>query len=187
MRPTAGRLSVRLAVSTTTTEGETTEGEAMNARDVSARLRDAYDRCAKAHAGPPSGFVPFLWIEDGLAEQVHHGTTDYALAAWADWCRSPRDPVWRARGVVAYLVPDLDGARTIATPAMILDTVDGLSLALTGCAWGYGGEGPHGSALVLTDAGLFADLEAAQRFVRDLDRTAAWELVRVYRPCAGPR
>ena len=154
--------------------------QAANRAAINNRLRAAFDQCAKwyarEHQTGADHFVAFVWAAVDQAEQVHHGTTEYALAAWYDWRRSHPDRVRKARGVVDYLIPDMEGDRTIETPAVVL-TVGEDELALTGCTWGYGGEGPHGTALVLTDAGFFADLDAALRWVASLEGAAPWELV----------
>lgn len=142
------------------------------------RIRDAFDRCAVHQDTTREAFVAVVHVTSDHAEQVHHGTTDYALAAWHQWAESRRDHVRVARGVTDYLVPDMDGRRTIAGPALVLETVGGETLALTGCTWGYGGEGPHGSALVLVDAGFFDTLEKARAVVAGQDGGAAWKLER---------
>ena len=146
--------------------------------NVGARILEARQRCARQHdqAGGAE-FIPFVWIAEDRAEQTHHGTTDYALAAWCDWKESRPGPMRRARGVTRYLVPDLRGGRTIATRAMVLEADDGTALNLTGCSWGYGGEGPHGTALVLVDAGFLPDLDSATDFVGRLAAASGWELV----------
>jgi hypothetical protein len=156
----------------------------MDSRDraaVAEKLRDAYDRCALAQDSTRGGFVAYVRVTFDVVEQVHHGTTDYALAAWLDWRRAHPEPVRRVRGVLDYLVPDMEGDRTIETPALMVEAADGEQLALTGCSWGYGGEGCHGTALVLVDAGLCADLEAALTFVALRRDGSAWEL-----PAAAP-
>jgi hypothetical protein len=146
---------------------------------VGARLRDARDRCALAHDPTRGPFVAYHWVRADLAEQVHQGTTDYALAAWLEWGSKRGRSIVRARGLIDYLVPNLDGERTIETPAILLDADDGTTLALTGCTWGYGGEGPRGTALILTDAGFFPDDgRPALDFVVRLDGSAPWSRTR---------
>jgi len=143
--------------------------------EIRARVRNAYDRCAVQHDHTRGPFVPVAWVGAELAEQTHHGTTDYALAAWLEWGQRRARKIVRARGSIDYRVPDLDGERKIVTPAVLLDADDGTTLALTGCSWGYGGEGPHGTALVLTDAGFVREFAAALAFVVHLDGGAGWE------------
>lgn len=110
----------------------------MHTRDraaVAEKMRDAYDRCALAQDSTRGGFVAYVRVTFDVVEQVHHGTTDYALAAWLDWRRAHPEPVRRARGVLDYLVPDMEGDRTIETPALMVEAADGEQLALTGCSW----------------------------------------------------
>lgn len=151
--------------------------------EVLRALMDARDRVALAHDHTGGPLVTVVRVERDLCEQTHHGTTDYALAAWVEWARGsayPRPPrtIARACGVDSYRMPGMDGARTLETFALVLTAEDGDRLALTGCAWGYGGEGPHGSALVLCDAGFFPDHPAALAFVSRMDGARPWELVR---------
>jgi len=145
-------------------------------RNVGARILEARERCRRMHDQARGEFVAFVWLTENQAEQTHHGTTDYALAAWCDWRAAHPGPIRRARGTLAYMVPDLRERRTITVPATMLEAYDGTSLALTGCTWGYGGEGPHGTALVLADAGFFADQDAAMDFVGGLPSHHVWEL-----------
>ena len=109
---------------------ETEAFEAANRAAIANRLARAFDQCAARHVhdhGAGSTFVPFVWAAVDVAEQVHHGTTEYALAAWYDWRKQHRGPVRKARGVIDYLVPDMQGRRTIDTPAVILSV--GVALA----------------------------------------------------------
>lgn len=145
-------------------------------RDVKGRIFEARRRCA-AQVEAGGALVSFVWVAGDLAEQVHHGTTDYALAAWYDWRTAHPGRILKARGVNDYLIPNLKRERKTPALGLVLEAEDRTALVLTGCAWGYGGEGPHGCALVLTDAGFFPDLEAAQRFVSLLDFGKGWELV----------
>jgi hypothetical protein len=142
------------------------------------RIEEAYKRC-KAHEnaeGTPPGF--FYYVVDsftGNLEQMHHGTTDYALAAWRQLRRVWNGNVKLVQGVQGYMVPDGDGHRTIPEAALVIRT-SRHSLFLTGCSWGYGGEGPHGTASILVDLGLFADMNEAMRFVADQLQHSTWEL-----------
>src|SRR5262245_45887194 len=147
----------------------------MTAKDVHNRIRDAWDRCAVAHDDTRGPFLPFAWVGADETEQVRHGTTDYALAAYLEWGPRRGRSILRARGVMDYRVADLDGRRTITGPALLLTAQDKCTIALTGASWGYGGEGPNGSALILTDAGFFPDLADALDFVTRLDSFAPWE------------
>lgn len=134
-----------------------------------AGIREAYRRLL-AHEPPPFTLV----TSTHHLEQRHHGTTDFALAAWYEVRSAFRGKVAEVQGEPDYLVPDLDGRRTIKTPALVIARRGGLCLYLTGCSWGYGGEGPHGTALILVDLGLFADVEEARVFVGS--QRGAWVL-----------
>lgn len=140
------------------------------------RIREAYERCRRHHDHNKEPFRPAVQVTDMQLEQAHHGTTDYSLAAWCACRESFRDMIRVVRGEPNYLVPDLDGNRTILEPALIIERTDGRQLALTGCAWGYGGEGPHGTAAILVDLGLFETIADAMQWVVGQDIKGSWEL-----------
>ncbi len=108
-------------------------------------------------------------------EQTHHGTTDFALAAYWYWRN-----VLTAHDAVSveadpdYMVPDESGQRTIKEPALTVRT-DCESLSMTGCSWGYGGEGPHATAAILCDLGLFSSMDEARKFVGSQPMNSAWK------------
>jgi hypothetical protein len=145
-------------------------------RTAATEISEAAKRF-RAGIGDEPLFTPLN--ASGDFEQVHHGTTDAALAAWEYFRNLWRNNVIRAEGKPDYRVPDTDGSRTIVEPALILYSQNGQSLALTGVAWGYGGEGPHGGAAILADAGFFRDYETALKFlVGRPSMGSAWELKR---------
>lgn len=149
-------------------------------------IEEAAKRCQKQVPTGTKVTKQVLVPRFGLVvEQINHGTTDYALAAYRAWAgvhngekRTLTRPVKALRGVTNYLVPDGDGNRAIEEQALIVEFADGTTLALTGCSWGYGGEGPHGSAAILHDAGFFIDLESALRYVSGCNTNEPWELVK---------
>jgi hypothetical protein len=134
-----------------------------------AGIRAAYRRMTAHDPGPFAVPTPPHHLE-----QTHHGTTDAALAAWYECRPGFRGKVAEVLGLPDYLVPDMDGHRTIRTPALVIVRQGGLRLHLTGCSWSYGGEGPHGTALILVDLGLFADVASAMPFVAS--RPEAWSV-----------
>lgn len=152
------------------------------------RIRAAFRECEKHHNPADGPFIPFRPISgtQNRLEQIHHGTTAYALAAWHQWRDMFRGQVHSVRGDPGYLIPDRDGNRTIANPAVIVERLDGLQLALTGCTWGYGGEGPHGTAAVLVDVGLFDSIPDAMVRVAAFELCGSWELSGVPEPSPVP-
>lgn len=143
------------------------------------KITEAKLRCDRQEAHEGIGAQPVLyytWVSNMLAEQVHHGTTDYALAAFAQLYRKFRRRC-QVVGVLDYKVPDMEGNRTILEPAIVVGDSSGPQLVLTGCSWGYGGEGPSGTAAILCWLGHFDRMQDALRFVGGLKGNQPWRAV----------
>lgn len=114
-------------------------------------------------------------------EQTGHGTTMTALAAWAQLRQAFKgNRVMRVAGLVDYAVPDMDGRRTVKTPALMIEDGKGTRLYLTGCTWGYGGEGPRGTVAILCDIGIFGSDKDAEVFVQQkLKADEPWDMEKV--------
>lgn len=141
------------------------------------QIMEAYRRLRRQ----PDG-APFIKAAERLRngkrdwEQTHHGSTDYALAAWVTFVDGGKHGrCTKVSGVQDYLVPDAKGRRTIKEAALLIERGDE-RMFLTGCWWGYGGEGPHGTALILHDMGAFPTYEDALAFVRQKDMKGDWML-----------
>src|SRR5262245_7753221 len=54
-------------------------------------------------------------------EQIHHGTTDYALAAWHQLRDNFRGQTKAVHGTDVYMVAGFGGARNIQQPALVIE------------------------------------------------------------------
>lgn len=132
-------------------------------------------REGKAYAAVP------VTKASGHMEQLAHGTTQAALAAWFE-CRLE----WKRCKVVAvggvndyslhYYGKSMEDVQTDYQQALYVECADGRRVYLTGCSWGYGGEGPHGTALILADIGLYKGIREALRYVSQLPQNDAWRM-----------
>lgn len=113
----------------------------------------------------------------GDLEQRRHGITDAAIAAWDEVRLSFKEVgVAAVGGVTDYVLEVYMGERWVVEPAVYVEDRNGRRIYLTGCSWGYGGEGPHGTATILADLGLHPTVEDALRFVSRLDINRVWEV-----------
>jgi hypothetical protein len=148
----------------------------MHVETVLSVIEEAFKRC-KRECPDVRRFYAYVSGVPALAvEQVHHGTTDFALAAWRQLRTIFHRRISRVYGTPDYMVPDLDGERTIAEPALMIVRDDGKTLALTGCSWGYGGEGCQGTAAILHDLEFFPTMDDARRFVGQQPMDKPWQL-----------
>ena len=123
-------------------------------------IADAYYYCASNTNTRPL----YHQLDEFTYEQLHHAITNYALAAWCALRDDCYFRVTQVAGLSTYLVPDLEGKRIVEVPALLVATATE-KLYLTGCSWGYSGEGPRGTALILHDLELFKTFGDALQFV----------------------
>jgi hypothetical protein len=139
-------------------------------------IQEAFKRCKRELPDVPIFYSHVPGSVAVMVEQIHHGTTYFALAAWSQLRSIFRERISRVYGTADYMVPDMDGKRTIAEPALMIVRDDGKTLALTGCSWGYGGEGCQGTAAILHDLGFFPTMDDARRFVGQQTMDKPWQL-----------
>lgn len=104
------------------------------------------------------------WDENDSAQE-HPGVTVYSLAKW-----------YRKRnafGLVHILQGVIDD---FGVAEVWLFSNQGKFLHLRGFAWGYGGEGPSGLAVVMTDIGTFPSTERALQWVARQPQNKNWVL-----------
>lgn len=140
-------------------------------------IRGAYGRCKRyepdmmcvAVGRPPSKRnTSALEIT-----QCHHGVTDATLPARHEVRLSfKKVGVAAVGGVIDYPIR-LSPYDVIEESALYVEDRDGMRIYLTGCLWGYGGEGSHGTAAILADI-WGTTIEAAMKLVSVLPMTEAW-------------
>lgn len=140
---------------------------------MSAAFREIR-RAKKQYSYLTPGLSAALVLRSGDAEQKSHGVTQAALAAWHDLRLTffQGSKAVAVGGVVDYEV--VYNNYTTFEGALYVERQDGKRVYLTGCSWGYGGEGPHGTATVLADLGAFPTAEEALEFTSRVPIGEPW-------------